>query len=143
MPSEVLKKPLFSVFVGPVDCAAATDADTMHRRTTLSVTVVFLFIVRIRLKAILRIIPLLLDHPSWFAHLGPSVAKPCRTATFSRDTVPRFRTYRASSLLRQNRRGACARAFRRARGSVRRTPEDKRKARELRRPWCPRAEESA
>src|ERR1700677_3442803 len=142
MPSEVLKKPLFFVFAGPVDCAAATDADTMQRRTTLSVTAVFLFIVRIRLKEILRMIPLLLDPilvpPSW----TPS-ANPRRTATFSRDTVLRFRTYRASSLLPRNRRGACARAFRRARGSVRRMPEDKRKARELRRSWCPRAEESA
>src|ERR1700722_1020269 len=61
MPSEVLKKPLFLVFVGPVACAAATDADTMYRRATLSVTVVALFIVRIRLKEILRMIPLLLD----------------------------------------------------------------------------------
>jgi hypothetical protein len=57
MPSEVLKKPLF--FVAAVDCAAATDADAMHRRTTASFKVEFLFMIRIRLKTIiLRMISL-------------------------------------------------------------------------------------
>src|SRR5271170_2527125 len=130
MPSEVLKKSLLT----PDDCAATTDADTMHRRTAASFIVVFLFMVCIRLKAlILRMIPL----------SRIATGKPCGTSTFSRDTVPRFRTYRASSLLPRNRLVACARAFLPVLENVRRRPEDRYKARALRKSWSPRAEEFA